>query len=139
MSGSKYAPPLGSAFFDRTDRAPADKTAALVVSRGERHNNTPKVVNEHWDYPPPMKRPPKHAPQLVGMRCGRLTVVGMHATRLGAWVVRCDCGDYETRRAKAIRNQNNHGDRCTLCRNAAFQRKNYEYKTYGRELDIRTL
>jgi len=128
-----------SAFFDRTQRDPADMTAAMVVSRGVRHKNAPKVVNDHWEAPPRMKRLPFNAPNLVGVRFGRFTVLGMHATKKGAWVVQCDCGDYEIRKSKAIQNPKNYGDRCTLCRNAAYQRKDYEYRTHGHELDIQDL
>ena len=86
-----------------------------------------------------MKEPSLNAPPLVGVRFGRFVVVGLHAEIRGAWVVRCDCGDYETRRSRAIRNPNNFGDRCTLCRNAAYQKKDYEFRTHGRELNIREL
>lgn len=125
--------------FDGTHREPANITAALVVSKGIRHRNEPKMANAHWEHRPPTKPLGFNMPKLIGMRFGRLTVIGLHATLRGAWVVRCDCGDYETRKAKAIRNTKNSEDRCTLCRNAAHQRRNYEWRTTGREVNIRDL
>lgn len=135
----EYPRRAGSAFFDGTDRDAVDVTSALVVSRGEHHHNAPRVVNQHLEFLPRLRKPPKIAPKLTGVRFGRFTVVGMHGTIRGVWVVRCACGDYEVRTAKAIRNPNNFGDRCTLCRNAAFQKKDYEYRVHGREVDARTL
>lgn len=58
--------------------------------------------------PLPMK-PAITGVDLTGFRCGKLTVVGLadmperNAKRPAAWVVRCVCGYYETRTAKALR------------------------------------
>lgn len=64
------------------------------------------------------------ATNLTGLRVGKLTVVGLadfperNKKRPAAWVVRCVCGYYETRTAKALRNPafvaTNH--ECDECR-----------------------
>jgi hypothetical protein len=128
-----------SAFFDRTHRTPADITAALVVSKGERYRNEPRVMNVCTEAPPKIKPLPHNAPNLAGLRFGRFRVIGMQAGENGRWVVRCDCGNYEIRRTKAILNAANFGDRCTYCRNKAFERKEYERTTYGRQIDARAI
>jgi len=125
--------------FDGIHRDAADKTSAMVFSPGVRYENPAKVTCPHWDAQPPIRKPPICAPNLVGIKFGRFVVLGMSADIAGSWIVRCDCGDYETRKAKAIRNPNNFGDRCTKCRNVAFERKDYEFKKYGRQIDQRTL
>lgn len=138
-AGNSLPQPLGSAFFDGTRRKPVDKLAAMMLAGGEKYNNRVKIACSHWDTPPPMRQTPHDAPKLVGIRFGRFTVLGMHKTLPGSWVVRCSCGDFEIRKAKAIRNPNNFGDRCVKCRNVAFERKNYEFWANGHELDARTL
>lgn len=41
---------------------------------------------------------------LTGVKFGRLTVLGISAEVLARWVVRCVCGTYGLRTAKAIKN-----------------------------------
>jgi hypothetical protein len=61
---------------------------------------------------------------LTGSRFGSLTVVGLYdkpwrvkKSSYGLWVVRCVCGNYETRTSRAIKNQLklNYDDACCLC------------------------
>ena len=71
--------------------------------------------SETYDSCPAIRERPRNCPDLAGMRYGTLTVVGYHvpgtahAHRANAgkgnplWVVRCDCGAFETRPAKIIR------------------------------------
>lgn len=108
--------------------APANATAARVTSKGTHF--TPKM-NEanhiaHWDAPPKMRKVDTStgAPNLVGAKFGRFTVVGCLDDTNGAsrkeipikWVVRCACGDYEVRTSRAVRNPANSEDRCRVCR-----------------------
>jgi hypothetical protein len=58
--------------------------------------------------------------KLAGRRFGRFIVLGLSVEFRGRWVCRCDCGNYEFRTAKAIRNPANHIDRCHPCRKAYF-------------------
>lgn len=128
-----------SASFDGVRREPVDKLAAFVFAKGVKYTNDVKITCPHWESPPPIRKPPENAPELIGKTFGRFTVVGLHKTMSGSWVVRCSCGDYETRKARSICNPNNFGDRCTKCRNVAFERKRYEYQNTGIDLDVRSL
>ncbi len=129
--------PTGSPLFDRTHRKPVDKTAALVVQRGERFDSNKKLGGLHWKTQPPIKTGVWVEVDLTGRECGRLQVIGLHADMKKRWVVRCACGDYEVRSAKAINNPENHGDRCCNCRHLAFLKVSHEHRTTGRELDPR--
>lgn len=69
-------------------------------------NVSPGKVRSHA--PPPMKPLPSNrtCPNLIGLKVGKLTVIGLAAKNTSdgaAWVVRCVCGYYETRKAKALR------------------------------------
>lgn len=125
--------------FDGTSRDPVNKTAAIILSKGQRYKETVKIACAHFEVCPPLRKIPWNAPKLVGMRNGRLTVVGLYADGISAWVVRCDCGDYETRTAKAIRNPKNFGDRCVKCRKIASERASYEWLKTGIRPDERKL
>lgn len=107
--------------------APANATAARVVSGGTHYEPEINLAkHDHWETPPKTKRVPRDAPQLIGHRCGRLTVIGLYAKRAGRWVVRCACGAYELRTTKALRNPENSEDRCQRCWHEARARKRYE-------------
>lgn len=138
--GCGSPPPLkGTEFFDGIQRKPVDKTSAMMFAKGVQYTNSVKVTCAHWESPPPLRAIPPDAPKLVGEKIGRFTVIGLHRDYNGSWVVRCSCGDYELRKAKSILNPNNFGDRCTKCRNVAFERRDYEFHKTGREIDQRTL
>jgi hypothetical protein len=129
--------PSHAAIFDRTHRRPADKTAAIVVQRGERFESQKKMGGLHWKTQPPTRIDDWVKVDLTGKRYGRLQVIGLHAYLKKRWVVRCACGDYEVRSAKAINNPQNFGDRCYNCRHLAFLKVSHEHRTSGRELDQR--
>ncbi len=118
---------------------PQSATAARVVSRGEhyepainygdhRHSDTPIAtfaLNEITN--------PQHlarARQIIGVKFGRFTVIGyareQNPNKNARWVVRCSCGNYEIRKAKAIRNRTNSEDRCQDCRHLAYIQRTYE-------------
>lgn len=112
-------------------------TAVRVVCfRGERHIPGPKKITcVHSEVPLPTRPVVGNMPQLVGTRFGRFTVVGLglrkrerkgEANKPAAWVVRCDCGNYEHRTAKAIRNPANHIDRCQDCHQVRFEKHAFE-------------
>lgn len=93
--------------------APLNADAAKALNAvGESFVPRREVVNEtafRSDVPPQMRRLPPDAPNLAGMKVGKLTVIGLAAfgkggkNRRAAWVVRCACGWYETRSAKVLR------------------------------------
>jgi hypothetical protein len=104
---------------------PINKAAASVMSSGESYNFVQKDADVHhlWKTPPKMIAPATHTGQedLRGKRFGRFTVLGVLDVPAGAggrpWVVKCVCGNYTTRRRKAMFNPTNQDDCCNECRN----------------------
>jgi len=93
---------------------PVDGTARRVLGKGVEWAPNLKeqkgyVRNE--TAPPPMRKVVPGNLDLTGQRFGRLVVLGLGATKnqkcghpqAAAWVVRCDCGAFEHRTAKALR------------------------------------
>lgn len=100
--------------------APVNRaTAKALLSKGEHFVSAMKTGRETYDTPPRMRPPRASELDLVGRAAGRLTVVGLHdetGRKHGArWVVRCVCGSYEMRSAKAIRGPFAHLQRCSHC------------------------
>lgn len=125
--------------FDGVHRDRIDRQAALVFSGGVAYEPKCKVVNFHSDTQPELRKNVPKSINLAGIKFGRFTVVGLSKHKSGTWVVRCACGAYEDRKAKAIRNPENFGDRCTKCRAVAQERRSYEWHKNGVEIDWRTL
>lgn len=123
-----------SACFDGLHREPVDLTAALVVSRGIRYEPTGRVLRPHFESQPPIINYLRHrelrpTDNLTGRKRGRLTVVGKARDVLARWVVRCACGKYEYRTAKAIKNRANNEDACEYCRKVMVAKRAHEYRT----------
>lgn len=104
-----------------THNRPVDRNTANAMKGGCGHDVTLKPVESrrHADVPFAMCEPPTSAPNFIGARRDRLTVIGWLAdpgTRQNhaRWVVRCDCGAYEARRSKAFRNLH-APDACSRC------------------------
>src|SRR5688572_5807614 len=105
---------------------PVNLTAVRILKGGEHYQHNGQVgANYHFETCPPLVDPKRlrlSTPNLTGRRFGRFEVVGMAATIPGTrntggrWVVRCSCGDYEVRTAKAIKNLSNGNDMCHICR-----------------------
>ncbi len=111
-------------------RAPVDRVAARVVfSTGEHFDPNKQVLRNDSETPlrvtPVTKAMLKSGSfvNLTGLRFGRFTVLGV-AKDFPGWVVRCDCGRYSTRRAKAIKNPANAQDRCDHCLHLAYLQRN---------------
>jgi hypothetical protein len=133
------------ALIDKVKGAPVDRTAALVTSkRRGKYDDTAHIPQTRWhsEVPPPMRHPdPGMRPgtNLTGRRFGWLTVVGQldykaadrdsgKRRRHGAhWVVRCDCGKYETRFRKGLTNPKNKEDRCAACWKLARMKRHRDY------------
>ena len=113
---------------------PVDRTAARVAGKGEHYESKKKITQRHWDVPPPMRQvsPKDLIDNLIGIKFGRLTVLGLYTEASGLWVVRCACGDYETRRTKSIKNPNNDQDRCENCRETVHLRRQAEFLATGK-------
>lgn len=109
----------------RESSGPINRDAARVLRPGDKFAPQIVVTAPHWDTPPPLRPISKIVPEmraLIGTKFGRMTVIGLIDEPLrkkdkpATWVVRCVCGAYEGRSAKAIRNPKNNTDRCTTCR-----------------------
>jgi hypothetical protein len=125
--------------------APNGRTAATVTSASADQYESPvKPGGLHWDAQPRTRAPNARDASLhgfedmTGRRFGRMTVIGLASERAygskvkGCWVVRCACGHYESRRAKAIRNPANADDACVHCRHVAFLRRRETERALGR-------
>lgn len=107
---------------------PINEVAARVVlARGE-HWEPRKKLKEWSDLPLPTQPVPVSAPNLIGQRVNRLTVIGYGKPGTGGarWVVRCVCGSYGYQRTRYLRAESAQG-------NAMCPRCNYvEYLKAGR-------
>lgn len=122
-------------------RAPVDRVAVRVTSRGVSFNPQKRVLTGDSSTPIPTRpilacmRSQPNFQDLTAVRFGRFRVIGLAAQKLGHWVVRCDCGTYSTRASKAIKNPANHVDRCEHCRHLAFLQASERYRRLGRRAD----
>lgn len=86
---------------------PANATAARVVARGESFEYRTQAWSPDSPLQLPIMPPPvetqAYLPNLIGLRVGRLRVIGFSANRKGRWVCRCDCGMYTLRKTPALR------------------------------------
>lgn len=120
---------------------PVDRTAARVTQSGPKGMESSKrIAQAHSQTPLPTVPIPRHIVDLRGRTFGTLTVVGLavstdtvqrQAGNHRLWVCRCVCGNYLTRRAKAINNPKNTIDACDRCRQVQFLRRRSEYQQLG--------
>ena len=131
-------------FFDFCHASvPVDRVAVWVSLRGE--NFVPnKVVLTNDSKTPIATRPFTKVElnqdcfvDLRGRKFGRFTVIGISRDFSRQWVVRCSCGIYTTRSAKAIKNKKNDIDMCEHCRHLAFLKREESYRRTGKDTDIR--
>jgi hypothetical protein len=101
-----------------------------------------KVFNNqrHWESQPVLQSIPRgmHAhDNLTGKTFGRFRVIGYYGagTTGGLWVVRCACGHFETRLAKAIRNPKNNEDCCERCKKLIWLKRADQHRRVGKHLD----
>lgn len=121
---------------------PINKTAALVIGKGEQYKS-PKKINAKHSYAPIKTRPitlnelnAEGFIDLTSHKVGRLTVVGLSAEKPGRWVCRCSCGMYTERKSKAIKNKNNYVDMCEECRHLVWLKRAEHYRRTGVDKDI---
>ena len=123
----------------RTSTGPIDRVAARVMAPGVHYERQVHPTEKHWKDNPPKTIPFKGTPNnpqsidLTGQRFGRFTVVGYLGPvgktlgkgrkRMALWLVRCACGAFEQRGARALRNPANADDCCGDCRNLKFLRQ----------------
>lgn len=107
-----------------TLRLPSNKTAGPTVFNAQYDLKTNYSGHWHSKKLPELAHLPRKANDdlegMIGRRFGRLRVVGLMPPRStggpARWAVRCGCGEYEWRTAKAIRNPANKFDKCQKCR-----------------------
>ena len=121
---------------------PVDRIAARVVGAGVsfEFKISDGAVNSFL--PLPIRKPAGTEKgqtsfvDLTGRFFGRLTVIGISAEVAARWVVRCVCGSYGLRTAKAIKSADPEGC-CHQCHVLAVaKRKDLERRT-GRLVDVR--
>jgi len=128
---------------DISNRVAVNKTAALVVGSGFHYEPNKKIQNNDSDMPLPIVKMTKEIKSqssfvdFTGLRFGRFVVLGIARDYKSSWVVRCACGKYTTRRAKAIENPSNDHDRCEHCRHLAHLKRTDHWKQTGKDKDIR--
>lgn len=124
-------------------RVPVDRVAAWVTGPGEHFTPRNKVLTNDSEFPIETRHPTVGERNtngfidLTGRRVGRFTVIGVARHFAAQWVVRCDCGRYSTRRAKAIKNAENTQDRCEHCRYLASLKRSELWRRTGRSANIR--
>jgi len=128
-----------------SSRAPINKLAAIVTASGFSYQPNCKVQVQEYVGPPEMVPKYKHPKidsfkDLTGIKKGRFTVIGLMANEKGKWVVRCVCGTYTTRSAKAIKsvdkNPNAHLDACRECMHNAYRKREESYRRTGKDANI---
>ena len=130
---------MDSVFDKLITSRPVDGAAARVLSKGVHYKPDNVIARLLWTAPPKLEPIPvnlRATPKfedLTGRKFGRFIVAGYLGKPLGekqkqpCWLVRCSCGDYETRTARAIRNPQNAGDRCENCRHLAYLKRTDSY------------
>jgi hypothetical protein len=122
-------------------RVPINRIAARAISAGVAYKPQKTIRNLDTDLPIKTREPTQTERRsngfvdLSGQRVGRFTVIGMASQINAMWVVRCDCGRYTTRTAKAIKNPQNTNDRCEHCRHLAFLKCEEHWRRTGRHLN----
>jgi len=131
--------PDKSASFDGVHRQPMDRVAGVMFSKGIKAPEPKMGTMTHWEVCPPIHTQRmvreihrSSGEDLTGRRCGRMVVAGFSSEIPARWIMRCDCGDYEPRTAKAIKNPNNVEEGCAKCRQLAQSKRNHEFHTTGR-------
>ena len=103
-----------------------------------------RLNQRHWLECPEMCPIKEGQIDLRGLKFGKFTVVGKYGKSKHngtLWVVRCECGHFESRCNRAIKNPHNFGDRCELCRKIANEKRReiLKYVIPGTKIDARKL
>lgn len=116
--------------------APIDKKAAVVTGKGIDYIPDIKIFDSELPLPV-CRNIPKWIVNLTGKKFGKLTVIGLaviEEKKLNGskWVVRCVCGRYSMRKARAINNENNKLDCCKECEKLMSLKRSEYYRKYGK-------
>lgn len=140
---------------------PVNKTAANVIKKGVLFESNKNCVIRSNPNKMPIGRVPNDVEDLTGRQHGYFKVIGIYndpdryknihvklrkaggalchlkrrkdMRQRSLWVVRCCCGNYEVRRAKAIKNRFDPiYDRCSECFELFHLKKKNFFISYGR-------
>lgn len=121
--------------FDRiASSAPLNTDAAKtygMTGTGDLEYHT--RARQHWDAPPKTMPVPKGTEDRTGTKFGKFRVVGLLGSKNAKgslWLVRCLCGQYESRRSRSIGREVNANDCCTRCRRIETAKRKYERQQY---------
>lgn len=102
---------------DLVPRSPIDRTAALVIAKGA--DSTPDMKRSSYivakAQPIVWRGTHKTGVDYTGATFGPFIVIGLSLDYPKRWVVRCECGNYEFCRAKAIGSSKNERLKCQEC------------------------
>lgn len=126
-----------SKIWDHNLRQPVNRTAHEVSKPGIGYIPKKRLNQPLWKSPPSMMSVPTNIQNLTGVVFSRFTVIGLKSCGKGKtlWLVRCACGNYETRRSKSIQNPNNDKDCCQICRHLEFLKREQRYREVGIDID----
>ena len=124
--------------------APVNKTAVLVTAQSRDNFEFPHSgARETLDTQPKLTTDMRKykALDLRGYKYASLTVIGLadeqNLKKNSRWVVRCRCGRYEYRKARAIRNPANATDCCVQCYRLRVAQKRQTVVMYGEKAAFR--
>ena len=115
--------------------APVNSTAARVVGHGTHYQPNIKPCEYESKLPMPTVECPSPDHDLTGKKFGRFVVVGVFAEKVSRWVVRCSCGTYAVRSARAIKNPDNKKDGCRECRHLDHLKRSNFWARTGRNIE----
>ena len=121
-------------------KIPINKTAALVTAKGVHFKPGNKINSIYSEMPlrtiPVLRGEENH----TGKKFGFFTVAGKYFEKQAGnrpmWVVRCSCGNYETRRSRSINNPANKNDSCHSCRELMHLKRQDEFHRTGQNTEL---
>lgn len=124
-------------------RQPVNKLASIVTGKGVHFESNKKILTMESDFPFPVIQNLK-GESLIGIKRGRLIVIGLLDCKNNIsknvnnqkWVTKCICGKYVIRRGKAILNKKNTQDRCEMCRELVFLKRNEIWRRTGQDYEV---
>ena len=131
-----------SSVFDYGGK-PVNKNTAMAISGGVNYDPDIQLRRTHFDICPTFPNPPdnpeikKRIKEMIGIRKGRMITVcwwSSGKTNGSVWLCRCDCGDYETRKTRAIKNPENKDDCCQKCRHLKHLKRSEYWRRTGKEM-----
>ena len=114
---------------------PVNKQAARALGGGVVYEPTFKGDVRVFDNPLPLRPVLPGQPNLAGKKFGKFTCLGLARDYKKNWLVRCVCGKYELRTARAISNPDNFEDSCVYCRKTDYLMKEDAYRRLGKVAD----